>query len=325
VLTNLGGWVHQVGLLARTPHADVFRDRKLLSALKWVRAPTGRHIELGVAENNLFLLLGALGLADRLFGMRLIPVGTLYDPFIARGLDSLNYACYQDARFILAATPSGITLAPEGGAHQSVITPLIGLGQPGLTMFEPAYLDELIAILRWSLEQIQQPEEGSVYLRLSTRPVRPLDRRLDAEAPIAGAFWLRPPGEKRRRGGDRVRRGDDRGDRGSGPARRAPCAARPVGRDFGRPPACRLACRSRRFSYRPAPGAIGARRSLSDGDCRPPRHPVVAGCGARPAHRTLGVSGFGQSSDIPDLYRAYELDAQAIETAAERTLARSVA
>ncbi len=106
-------------------------------------APDGRHIELGIAENNLFLLLGALGLAEAQFGARLLPVGTLYDPFIARGLDALNYACYQDARFLLVATPSGLTLAPEGGAHQSIGTPLIGIGQPGLTYFEPAFVDEL--------------------------------------------------------------------------------------------------------------------------------------------------------------------------------------
>ena len=143
VSTNLGGWVNQVGLFARAPHSDVFRERKLVSAQKWLRSPEGRHIELGIAENNLFLLLAALGLAEPLFGARLLPVGTVYDPFISRGLDALNYACYQDARFLLVATPSGITLAPEGGAHQSVIAPLIGLGQPGLTMFEPGFVDEL--------------------------------------------------------------------------------------------------------------------------------------------------------------------------------------
>ena len=99
VSTNLGGWVNQVGLFAHTPHSDVFRDRKLLSAQKWVRGLEGRHIELGIAENNLFLLLAALGLAEPVFGQRLLPVGTVYDPFISRGLDALNYACYQDARF----------------------------------------------------------------------------------------------------------------------------------------------------------------------------------------------------------------------------------
>ena len=91
---------------------------------------------LGIAEMNLFLLLGAMGLVlHSLFGERLLPIGTLYDPFIARGLDALNYACYQDARFILVATPSGVALAPEGGAHQSIGTPMIGMAQPGLDIF----------------------------------------------------------------------------------------------------------------------------------------------------------------------------------------------
>ena len=92
----------------------------------------------------------------------------MYDPFICRGLDALNYACYQDARFILVATPSGLTLAPEGGAHQSIYTPLIGIGQPSLTAFEPAHVDELTEILRWSFEHLQDEHGGSVYLRLST-------------------------------------------------------------------------------------------------------------------------------------------------------------
>src|SRR5207237_75404 len=124
-------------------------------------------------------------------------IGTLYDPFIKRSLDVLNYACYQDARFILVATPSGITLAPEGGAHQSIGEPLIGLAQPGLTSFEPAYADELAILLRWALEEIQRDTGGSVYLRLSTRPIaqpqRPIDQGL-AEAIIAGAYWRCEPG-----------------------------------------------------------------------------------------------------------------------------------
>src|SRR5439155_1495109 len=154
------------------------------------------HIELGIAESNLFILLAALGLAGPLFGTRLLPIGTVYDTFIARGLDALNYACYQDARFLLAATPSGITLAPEGGAHQSVFTPLIGMGQPGLTAFEPAYVDELCEILRWSLEHLQAEDGGAVYLRLSTRPLAQPQRALGAELRryiLEGGYWLVEP------------------------------------------------------------------------------------------------------------------------------------
>ena len=160
-------------------------------------SPAGQHIELGIAENNLFLLLAALGLAGPLFGARLLPIGTLYDPFIERGLDALNYACYQGARFLLVATPSGLSLAPEGGAHQSVITPLIGLGQPGLTAFEPTFVDELAVILAWGLRHLQDDDGGSVYLRLSTRPIDQPGREMTPElreAIVRGGYWLVPPG-----------------------------------------------------------------------------------------------------------------------------------
>ena len=134
-----------------------------------------------------------MGLSHSLFGTRLLPIGTVYDPFIERGLDALNYACYQDARFLLVATPSGLTLAPEGGAHQSISTPLIGLTQHGLTTFEPAFADELAAMMRWSFEHLQRdaPDTlegdllndaagGSVYLRLSTRKIPQTKREMNA-------------------------------------------------------------------------------------------------------------------------------------------------
>ena len=163
---------------------------------KWALSKAGQHIELGIAENNLFLLLAALGLSEPVFGTRLFPIGTVYDPFIARGLDSLNYACYQDARFLLVGTPSGITLAPEGGAHQSISTPLIGLGQPGLTSFEPAYADEVSEIMRWGFDHMQKTNGGSVYMRLSTRnitqPERNIDKALSSNI-LSGAYWLVPP------------------------------------------------------------------------------------------------------------------------------------
>ena len=164
--------------------------------LPWDVGPQGQHIELGITETDLFLLLGAAGLADQLFGQRLIPIGTLYDPFIRRGLDALNYACYQDARFILVGTPSGVTLAPEGGAHQSVFTPLIGMGQPGLTYFEPAYADELREIMLWSFRHLQAVDGGSVYLRLSTRKLDQPTRAMTPElrqSILAGGYWYDPP------------------------------------------------------------------------------------------------------------------------------------
>jgi len=127
VSTNLGGWVNQKNIFSTFKKSDIFGDKKVFSAQKWKYLPDGQHIELGIAENNLFLLLASLGISDKIFGKRIIPIGTIYDTFISRGLDALNYATYIDARFILVGTPSGVTLSHEGGAHQSVITPNIGL------------------------------------------------------------------------------------------------------------------------------------------------------------------------------------------------------
>src|SRR5204863_9569102 len=160
VSTNLGAWVNQRGLYKRREMADVFARSKIASAQKWSATNKGQHVELGIAESNLFLMLAAAGLSGDVFGQRLFPVGTLYDPFIARGLDALNYACYQDARFLLVATPSGITLGPEGGAHQSINTPLIGMAQDGLATFEPAFVDELAAIMAWSFDYLQRDGSG---------------------------------------------------------------------------------------------------------------------------------------------------------------------
>ncbi len=209
VSTNLGPWVNRRGLFARDARADTFRDEKVVSAQKWHFAPEGQHVELGIAEMNLMLMLGAAGLSHSLFGERLLPIGTLYDPFIARGLDALNYACYQEARFLLVATPSGVSLAPEGGAHQSIGTPLIGMSQDGLASFEPAFADELACIMEWAFAYMQRDAAkadqadwqreaggGSVYLRLSTRPLEQPRRALDSirQGVIDGAYWLREPG-----------------------------------------------------------------------------------------------------------------------------------
>ncbi len=195
VSTKLGAFVNQRGLFRRQGLADVFRLAKIPSPQKWSGDAAGQHLELGIAENNLFLALAAFGLTAPLFGTRLIPIGTVYDPFIARGLDALNYGCYMDARFLLVATPSGLTLGPEGGAHQSINTPLIGIGQPGLTYFEPAYADELALLMRHAFAHLQAPDGGSVYLRLTTRVLQqPL--RADAgweEDALAGGYWLRRP------------------------------------------------------------------------------------------------------------------------------------
>ncbi|MDA0662996.1 MAG: transketolase, partial [Proteobacteria bacterium] len=196
VSTNLGGWVNQRGLFNRHERPDIFREENVASVQKWSRSTTGQHFELGIAENNLFLMLSALGLSEPLFGARLLPVGTLYDPFVNRGLDALNYACYQDARFMVVGTPAGITLAAEGGAHQSVNTPLVGMSMPGLSYFEPAFADELATVMEWGFRHMQDPDGGAVYLRLSTRSLVQPKRTLsaaDKEAIVTGAYWLREP------------------------------------------------------------------------------------------------------------------------------------
>jgi pyruvate dehydrogenase E1 component len=209
--TSLGPWVNRRKLFARQFQEDVFKRENIPSTAKWEFTPEGQHLELGIAEMNLFLLLGAAGLSHSLFAKRLIPIGTVYDPFVARGLDALNYACYQDARFIIVGTPSGVTLAPEGGAHQSIGSPLIGMSQDGLAAFEPAFADELAVIMEWAFDYMQRsgegdPDErtwlrdetgGSVYLRLTTNPIEQPGKRADdgfRQGTIDGAYWLKEPG-----------------------------------------------------------------------------------------------------------------------------------
>jgi pyruvate dehydrogenase E1 component len=196
VSTNLSAWINKRGVFHRAPRSDVFQDEKIASPLKWFLGPKGQHIELGIAENNFFLMLGAAGLSESLFGSRLLPVGTVYDTFVSRGLDALVYAAYQDARFMLVGTPSGIALAPEGGAHQSLITPLVGISLPNLVSFEPAFADELAVIMQWGFAHMQRANGSAVYLRLSTRsmeqPQRPMTPAL-TDAITSGAYWLKAP------------------------------------------------------------------------------------------------------------------------------------
>jgi len=209
--TNLGPWVNRRKLFARDHQEDTFKNENIPSTAKWEFTPEGQHIELGIAEMNLFLLLAAAGLSHSVFGKRLIPIGTVYDPFVSRGLDALNYACYQDARFMIVGTPSGVTLSYEGGAHQSIASPLIGMSQDGLAAFEPAFADELAVIMEWSFSHLQKdgesdPDErtwlrdetgGSVYLRLTTNPIEQPGKRGDdafKQGAIDGAYWLREPG-----------------------------------------------------------------------------------------------------------------------------------
>jgi pyruvate dehydrogenase E1 component len=347
VSTNLGAWVNRRQLYARQSMADVFKRERIPSTFSWEFTPQGQHIELGIAENNLFILLSALGLSHSLFGERLLPIGTLYDPFIARGLDALNYACYQDARFLLVATPSGVTLAPEGGAHQSISSPLIGLAQDGLCAFEPAFVDELAVMMRFAFDYMQRGGEGadkelpnerswlrdetggSVYLRLTTRPLDQPQREMTPEVSddiIHGAYWMRPPGpnaeivvaytgavapeaidavglmaEDRRDVGLLAVTSADRLNAGWTAAQRA--------RERGSPQAQSHIERLMR--------------------ALPPHCALVTVCDAHPATlgwlgavkgnrtRSLGVEHFGQTGTIQDLYRHHGIDSQSIVAAAQ--------
>ena len=175
--TNLAGFINKAGVFSPTEQPDWATD----SLLKWAQSPQGQHIELGISEMNLFLLLGQLGLSWDLSAQPLLPVGTLYDPFVARGLDAFIYGVYSGARFVVAGTPSGVTLAPEGGAHQSSITASIGLELPGVTALEPAYGQALDWLLCDALGRIAAGpsttttavpnEDGAYYFRLTTRPI----------------------------------------------------------------------------------------------------------------------------------------------------------
>ena len=209
--TSLGPWVNRRKLFSRAEMADAFIEHRIPSTAKWEFTPQGQHLELGIAEMNLFLLLGAAGLSHSLWGKRMIPIGTVYDPFVCRGLDALNYACYQDARFMIVGTPSGVTLSPEGGAHQSIGTPLIGMSQDGLAAFEPAFADELAVIMQWAFDYLQREGNGdrdertwlrdetggSVYLRLTTNPIEQPGVRVNddfRQGAVDGGYWLRKPG-----------------------------------------------------------------------------------------------------------------------------------
>src|SRR5439155_1415186 len=250
VSTNLGAWVNRRGIFDRAERADTFREEKVVSAQRWAMGPQGQHIELGIAEHNLFLQLAALGLAGPLFGQRLLPIGTIYDPFIKRGLDALNYALYQDARFILVATPSGITLAPEDGAPQSLVEPLIA--------YCGAVAPEALAAHEAILEDL----------------------------PGAGLLAITSPGRLHR------------------DWRTALAEGRPGIAE-------RLLARLR-------PGA--ALVTVSDS------HPATLSWLGGVTHDfvvPLGVDHFGQSGDIPDLYRVYGLDCEAIIDAAARACLRA--
>ncbi|MDT4932999.1 MAG: pyruvate dehydrogenase component [Pseudonocardiales bacterium] len=196
--TNLGGWVNKVGVWSHTEASDWFAD-DAETILHWQEKPNGQHIELGIAETNLVGLLGELGATWSRWGQPLLPVGVMYDPFVERALEPWSFGIYAGGQSILVGTPSGVTLAPEGGAHQSIKTPSIGLEQPGCLSYEPAFAIDAEWTLLAALAQLGKPSGRSAYLRLSTRPIRqalaavptdPTARERRRRDVLAGAYMI---------------------------------------------------------------------------------------------------------------------------------------
>ena len=194
--TNLGGWINKSGIWSVGERRDWFADDSQ-TLVHWHETPGGRHIELGIAETNLVGLLGELGATWSRYGQPLLPIGTIYDPFVGRALEPWSFGIYAGGQSILIGTPSGVSLAPEGGAHQSIVTPSIGIGQPGCAFWEPAFGQDLEWTLLHALSRLGRPDGESAYFRLSTRPLdqtlaggdRSDERR---ELVLAGGYPLRP-------------------------------------------------------------------------------------------------------------------------------------
>jgi pyruvate dehydrogenase E1 component len=342
VSTNLGGWVNKVGVFHATPQEEVPIPGPRL--LNWQPGPTGRHIELGISEMNLFTLLGQLGLSRELIGQHLLPIGTVYDPFILRGMDALVHALYSGAKFVIVATPSGLTLSPEGGAHQSTVTPGAGIELPNLIPYEPCFAREVEWTLLEGLRQCCDRENGSsTYLRLSTRPVdqsmlEPALARLGEDElrrqVLAGGYRL-VDWREREADVDRVAMVHIAAAGAIVPE--AVTAARRLHDEGIAANVLNLTSAGRLFEQL----AGGRRRGVRDGraglvvghlgELIPPderRAPIVTvldgsshvlsfvGSAFGQPVVPLGVDTFGQSGSMPDLYHEYGLDADHIVNAA---------
>jgi pyruvate dehydrogenase E1 component len=325
--TNLAGWVNKVGVWSHAARADWFAD-DTETILHWREQPTGRHIELGIAETNLVGVLGELGATWSRLGQPLLPVGVLYDPFVGRALEPWSFGIYAGGQSILVGTPSGVSLAPEGGAHQSVTTPSIGLEQPGCLSYEPAFAIDTEWVLLASLAQLGRPGGQSAYLRLSTRPVDqalasvpadPAARDRRRRNVVAGAYLLR------------------RHERpalticGMGALIPAALAAaeRLDAMGFGADVVCvtspdllfRAVQARRGLTAAPdwildtafSPGRAAPMVTVLDG--HPHTLAFLAGVNRVPAAH-LGVTAFGQAGDIDSVYRYHHIDADSVIGAA---------
>jgi pyruvate dehydrogenase E1 component len=202
--TNLGGWINKAGIWSPHDRTDWFADDPE-TVLRWRESGRGQHIELGIAETNLVSLLGELGFTWRSHGQPLMPVGTIYDSFVGRALEPWSFGVYAGGQSILVGTPSGVTLAPEGGAHQSVSTSSIGLEQPGCTAWEPAFGQDFEWAFLHALSWLGRPDGTSSYFRLSTRPIDqslaavphdPAERERRRRQVLAGGYRIRDAAER---------------------------------------------------------------------------------------------------------------------------------
>jgi pyruvate dehydrogenase E1 component len=326
--TNLGGWINRSGVWNPGDRIDWFADDSD-TLVRWRESEHGQHIELGIAETNLVGLLGELGATWSRDGQPLLPIGTLYDPFVARALEPWSFGIYAGGQSILVGTPSGVTLAPEGGAHQSIVTPSVGLEQPRCVAWEPAFLQDLEWVLLHALSRLGRPDGESAYIRLGTRPV---------DQALTGAVTGDRDRERRRRevlsGGYRLRQGDVAPRvvlAGMGAvmpqvlAAAEELASAAIDADV-------LCISSADLIYR----AVQARSGLREGDDSvldalfPASRfaPIVTALDGHPHTlaflaaiqgapiASLGVQDFGQSGDVEDLYRYYGIDAETIVGAA---------
>jgi pyruvate dehydrogenase E1 component len=341
--TNLAGFINRMGVFSPGVRRSWSED----PVLKWAEGPQGQHIELGISEMNLFLLLGQLGLAGDLSGQPLLPVGTVYDPFVLRGLDAFIYSVYSGARFVVAGTPSGVTLAPEGGAHQSTITASVGLELPNVTFIEPAYASALDWLLCGALQSVAAAgpgagagEGGSYYFRLTTRGIdqQPFqaarDRLGDAvlrRQVLAGAYRLvEPPAAA---GAPQVSlaasgavlpevlaAAAELADEGIAATVVDVTSADRLSRAWQA--AMRQGVRTARGPAAPAalrtafPGGAGGRGPVVTVHDAASHALSWLGSALGVPAVSLGVDGFGQSGTVADLYRANDLDSGSIVNAA---------
>lgn len=337
ISTNLGGWVNKVGVFSPTAHPGPGGEPQLL---RWEENPAGQHFELDLSEMNLFLLLGQLGAAGETFGQPLVPIGTVYDPFVLRGLDAFVYSLYAGSRFVVVGTPAGVALGYEGGAHQSIVTPSLGMELPQVTFMELAYATAVDWALCDAIRRVLAPDGDSTYLRLSTRPVdqSPFERlraevgddQLRADV-LAGGYRL-VDGQAAVPGGDVVHLV------GSGTVlpevleAASLLAAEGVAANVvDVTSADRLFGQWRRSLLRALDSAaaptdpghlarlfpVGQRHApiVTVHDAAPQTLGFLGSVYGAPVV-PLGVDAFGQVGTVPDLYRHFRLDAQAVVNAA---------